>query len=484
MKHPTIANCLETLGNPLGRFRTLTSIRLLPDREGNPVYRINSNKTVGFQVEHAGERYLLLICLADNDSRLNEALRVAAYLRGVRPPCLLPLHVLPDEMLVFGDDGQPRQCDVLLIGYPAGQTLGTRIAKACAIADRKTLRRLHLLFTAMATEVIGRGNFVHGNICPAQILVTDDGECCLRPHREIKVPGTDSWHEVQSGDHLPVASLALVLYLLSHHPEMYARYGGKAIFSRSRIRTLAALLLNNGGNCGNAPLTDLMTLVCGAGGGSTDAGRLCMLLRAVAECELPVIYTFLPDEVPAPAGQEVSKTSPTASFGSVGDFHESLAAVSHHGKWGYIRPSGKVAIPLRYDWAGDFEEGLAIVMGNKCFGLIDKAGREVVPTICEDLSWVADNGVILVSLEGKWHFLDRDGQPVGKQVFDYVGDFSCDLAYVRRDGKCGYVDRRGEVVIPLAFDDAGSFSPNGFANVRKGGDGFTIDTQGRVVAQP
>ncbi len=485
MKHPTIANCLETLGNPAGRFRTLTGIRLLPDREGNPVYRINSDKTVSFQVEHGGERHQLLIRLAGKDARLSETLRTAAYLREANPPHLLPLRVLPDEMLVFGDDGASRPCDVMLIGYPAGQTLGVRIAEACAAGDREALRRLFLLFTAMAAEVVERGDFVHGNVCPAQILVTDDGECYLRPHRGMKVPGNDGWREARGGDHLPVASLALALYLLSHHPAMYARCGGEAMFTGSRIRTLAALLRNNGENRGNEPLCAMMAFVCGAGGESGDAGKLCGLLQALAECDHPVIFSFLPDEVPAvPAEKEASESAPTASFGSVGDFRESLAAVSRHGKWGYIRPSGEVAIPLRYDWAGDFEEGLAIVMENKCFGLIDKQGREVVPTICEDLSWIADNGVILASFEGKWRFLDRSGHPVGKQAFDYVGDFSCDLAHVRRDGKCGYVDRRGEVVIPLTFDDAGSFSPGGFANVRKKGDRFTIDTEGQIVARP
>ena len=43
-------------------------------------------------------------------------------------------------------------------------------------------------------------------------------------------------------------------------------------------------------------------------------------------------------------------------------------------------------------------------------------------------------------------------------VFDYVDDFSEDLARVKSEGKYGFVDRCGRIVVEPVFDEAISFS--------------------------
>lgn len=53
-------------------------------------------------------------------------------------------------------------------------------------------------------------------------------------------------------------------------------------------------------------------------------------------------------------------------------------------------------------------------------------------------------------------------------VFDYVDDFSEDLARVKSEGKYGFVDRCGRIVVEPVFDEAISFS-GGFSQVSKGG---------------
>jgi hypothetical protein len=55
---------------------------------------------------------------------------------------------------------------------------------------------------------------------------------------------------------------------------------------------------------------------------------------------------------------------------------------------GYINENGKIAIPLKFEWANDFHEGLAVVkvwddtsIFHWRFGYIDKSGHFVLPPI-------------------------------------------------------------------------------------------------------
>jgi len=48
-------------------------------------------------------------------------------------------------------------------------------------------------------------------------------------------------------------------------------------------------------------------------------------------------------------------------------------------EWGFIDKTGKLVIPLVYDWVWDFSEGLAVVVQNGKCGFIDKTGEVVIP---------------------------------------------------------------------------------------------------------
>ena len=61
-------------------------------------------------------------------------------------------------------------------------------------------------------------------------------------------------------------------------------------------------------------------------------------------------------------------------------FISGLARVSLDGKCGFIDNSGKVVIPLIYDWAEHFAYGMAYVRQNDKAGYIDKTGKEFDPT--------------------------------------------------------------------------------------------------------
>jgi hypothetical protein len=162
-------------------------------------------------------------------------------------------------------------------------------------------------------------------------------------------------------------------------------------------------------------------------------------------------------------------------------FQEGLAVVRSGDRYGYVDREGCEVIPLRYDWADALEEGLAVIKIDDRFGLIDKKGNTVLEPIFEDMRWHADNGVVLAcDQEGGWRLYSRQGQPVSEERFDFIFDFSGDLASVRRGDKYGYIDRSGTVIIPFLYEEAYSFNEDGLATVVKNRRMFTIDTEGMV----
>lgn len=67
-----------------------------------------------------------------------------------------------------------------------------------------------------------------------------------------------------------------------------------------------------------------------------------------------------------------------------GIFNEELVMVSNGYKYGYMDKTGKIIIPLVYDFTIRFSEGLAAVKKNKKWGFIDKNGHTVISFLYDD----------------------------------------------------------------------------------------------------
>ncbi|MBF4694831.1 WG repeat-containing protein [Fusibacter ferrireducens] len=75
-------------------------------------------------------------------------------------------------------------------------------------------------------------------------------------------------------------------------------------------------------------------------------------------------------------------------------------------------------------------------------------------------------------------FIDNTGKVVlDLSDYDSVQSFSEGLAVVEKDGKYGYVDKNGNVAIPVQYSFASDFS-NGEASVELGDQSYTIDLKG------
>ena len=130
-----------------------------------------------------------------------------------------------------------------------------------------------------------------------------------------------------------------------------------------------------------------------------------------------------------------------------------------------------------------------------------------------NLYFSKDEGLARVTKDGKWGYIDEEGQIKIQLKYDTANDFSQGLAFckenntfgfintkgnfeimidfnllnfheglaaVKKDGKWGFIDKEGHVVIPFEYDFAEDFS-EGLALVKKDGKYGFIDKEGHVV---
>ena len=214
--------------------------------------------------------------------------------------------------------------------------------------------------------------------------------------------------------------------------------------------------------------------------------------------------------------------------GSIGASSEgALFPVRRDGKSGAIDRSGRVVIPLCFDFVGEFHEGLARFARGKLFGFVDKRGRIVIPprftsewnfseglarvTSDDDPYWhrcgyVDQSGMMAIKDDiecesafaagydfrnglakmdekiTKHGFLDKTGQVAIRPEFESVETFSAGLAAAKKIGeeKWGYIDVNGDWAIEPQFAWAFSFS-DGVALVHVGDNFGYIDKSGAMV---
>jgi hypothetical protein len=88
--------------------------------------------------------------------------------------------------------------------------------------------------------------------------------------------------------------------------------------------------------------------------------------------------------------------------------------------------------------------------------------------------------------EGKWGYIDIDGNMVIEPRFDEAYEFSEGLAGVNINGKYGYIDDKGNVAIEARWDSYSMDSSfkEGMAVVELDGSYGYIDKSGDVVVEP
>ena len=157
-------------------------------------------------------------------------------------------------------------------------------------------------------------------------------------------------------------------------------------------------------------------------------------------------------------------------------------------KWGFCTSDKKIIIDCEYDDAYPFTDGLARVQINDKSGFVDKKGNIIIPCIYDSnfpaSYWGFSDGCILVHLENYFYFLNNKGKRITAIDFEDAQKFGNGLAAVKLNGKWGYIDTNGNQKIEFKYEMATSFSKfKEFAVVKHHDKFWFIDRNGNLVKE-
>lgn len=165
-------------------------------------------------------------------------------------------------------------------------------------------------------------------------------------------------------------------------------------------------------------------------------------------------------------------------FQCANSFSEGIAParITQNGKYGYIDKSGEFVIKPQWDQADQFKDGYAQIADGLLRGLINKSGFEVVKPLSLPFPayWIHEDKIKML-YENKLYTFENNGKysvvdsPVvteeDRTLILSLGDFYDGLAKAECKGKVGYINKIGELIIPQIWDYGTDFN-NGTAYVQ------------------
>lgn len=165
-----------------------------------------------------------------------------------------------------------------------------------------------------------------------------------------------------------------------------------------------------------------------------------------------------------------------------GVFAEGLIAIHDGATYNYYNSLGDKQFG-GFDAAGTFVNGQAAVKQGDTWFLIDTNGEKVANSDFDEIVLCADqshirNGVMIAQKDGKYSFYKEESTVGAYSDTDIITDDG--IVAVCVNGKWGFVDLDGNTVIAPSYENAKSFS-NGLAAVYNGEHWGFIDTKGVLV---
>ena len=146
----------------------------------------------------------------------------------------------------------------------------------------------------------------------------------------------------------------------------------------------------------------------------------------------------------------------------------------------YTKIDTKFKFRLKFDWMDDFYDGFAAVKLNGKWNFINTNGQ-FLSQQWFDYAGAFNGGFAIVQLNDKCNHLDTEGHLLSQQWFDNVWDFRDGFAKVILNGKYNFIDTEGRLLSQQWFDNAGDFS-NGLAEVKLNGKWNFINIEGQFLS--
>ncbi len=169
--------------------------------------------------------------------------------------------------------------------------------------------------------------------------------------------------------------------------------------------------------------------------------------------------------------------------GELGEFQHGLCLFSVGGLYGLLDRDGNIRVPAKQLTAPQFDGGVWIskYLGYSC--IYDTQGRRLTRKAYRSIS-PPHEGMLRVSRNGKFGFIDIWGREVIRCRFDRAGHFYDGCAPVNtRTKKTWRIDKAGRAVIEPAFRQEPAYEYH-LTPVTKGGLVGLKDSKGQWVVQP
>lgn len=183
------------------------------------------------------------------------------------------------------------------------------------------------------------------------------------------------------------------------------------------------------------------------------------------------------------------RKAPDAGYENLGMFSSKSTVACKDGKYGYLDEDMKPAGKFSWDELTGFQNNAGAGKRDGKWVLVNRKGqikdkkeaKEYDDVVIDENGFCSGQKRIFVKEGDSYYLINAKGKQIGELTFDGAKAFTGDgYAAVCKDGKWGYVDVDGDLVIDYAYEDAQSFQ-NGYAAVCIDDLWGYIDEKGELV---
>ncbi|WP_312075588.1 WG repeat-containing protein [Chryseobacterium sp.] len=185
---------------------------------------------------------------------------------------------------------------------------------------------------------------------------------------------------------------------------------------------------------------------------------------------------------------DVSKNIATLfTYDHYEEFSKGIIKTSKYGKnQGLIDSENNIILAPEFE-ISFLSNNTAIIKKNNLYGLINDKGKIIMEPKYQKISYNdgayinGDDELILVKLNNKIGFVDRNGNMKIDFQYEDVTSFNNKLAPVKLNGKWGYIDKFNTMVIKNIYDEAWPFIDIYQARAKIGSQYMIIDRNGKKI---
>lgn len=180
---------------------------------------------------------------------------------------------------------------------------------------------------------------------------------------------------------------------------------------------------------------------------------------------------------------------PETNYTDLGMMINDRTVAANNGKYGYLDEKLQPVTEFQWDKLTLIEKGVGAGLLNGKWALLDKDGETRTEYIYDDViidtyGLCSKQQRVFVKQQNAYYMVDKKGETIGELQFENAKPFTDDqYAAVCMNGKWGFVNEDGELIIECTYDDAQSFQ-NGFAAVCVDEKWGYIDENGHLVIEP